>query len=90
MHQKLQASPNEPDCDLQKVVIMLRFLSDVTHLAQFGMAKLWPGYLMFGNDSKYQCCRPSGNACHHIAYLCAVSNLSPAMFGCHLQTPIAP
>ena len=44
VHCNLQAAPNEPDCNLQKVVIALMFLSDATHLAQFGTAKLWPGY----------------------------------------------
>ena len=72
-HRDLQASPNEPGCDLQKVVVALMFLSDVTHLTQFGTAKLWPCYLMFGNDSKYRRCKPTCNLCHHIAYFQAVS-----------------
>ena len=29
------------------------FWSDATHLATFGMVKLWPIYLLFGNLSKY-------------------------------------
>lgn len=74
VHRDLQASPNEPDCDLQKVVVALMFLSDATHLTQFGTAKLWPGYLMFGNDSKYRRCKPTCNICHHIAYFQAVSS----------------
>lgn len=74
VHRDLQASPNEPNCDLQKVVIALMFLSDATHLTQFGTAKLWPGYLMFGNDSKYRRCRPNCNLCHHIAYFRTVSS----------------
>ena len=73
VHRDLQAFPNEPDCDLQKVVIALMFLSDTTHLTQFRTAKLWPGYLMFGNDSKYWRCKPTCNLCHHITYFQAVS-----------------
>ena len=68
VHQELQESPNESDCNLQKVFIVLMFLSDATHLMQFSTAKLWQAYLMFGNDSKYWCCKPSCNLCHHIAY----------------------
>lgn len=73
VHHNLQAAPNEPNCDLQKVVVALMFLSDATHLTQFGTAKLWPGYLMFGNHSKYRRCKPSCNLCHHIAYFQGVS-----------------
>lgn len=76
VHHDLQAAPNEPDCNLQKVVIALMFLSDATHLAQFGTAKHWLGYLMFGNHSKYRHCKPSCKLCHHIAYFQAVSFLS--------------
>lgn len=72
-HRDLLASPNEPGCDLQKVVVALMFLSDATHLTQFGTAKVWPAYLMFGNDSKYRRCKPSCNLCHHIAYFQGVS-----------------
>ena len=73
VHQALQASPNEPGCSLQKVVVALMFLSDVTHLTQFGTAKLWPGYLMFGNDSKYPRCKPTCNLRYHFAYFQAVN-----------------
>lgn len=72
-HSDLQASPNEPGCILQKVVVAMMFLSDVTHLTQFGTAKLWPCYLMFGNDSKYRRCKPTCNLCSHVAYFQTVS-----------------
>lgn len=74
VHQALQSSPNEPGCSLQKVVVALMFLSDATQLTQFGTAKLWPGYLMFGNDSKYRRCKPTCNLCYHIAYFQAVGS----------------
>ncbi len=45
--------PDEPDCKREKVVAALMFWSDSTHLANFGTAKLWPIYLLFGNISKY-------------------------------------
>ena len=68
VHRNLQASLNEPGCCLQKVVVALMFSSDATLLTQFGTTKLWLGYLMFGNDSKYRHCKPTYNLCHHIAY----------------------
>lgn len=72
-HQELQASPGEPGCDLQRVVVALMFWSDATHLTNFGNAKLWPLYMLFGNDSKYERCKPSSNLCEHLAYFEQVS-----------------
>jgi len=79
VHQKLQKSPPEPGCGLPHHVAGLIFFSDVTHLTQFGDAKLWPVYLFFGNDSKYWRCKPSLHLCNHIAYLHIVS----CFFICH-------
>jgi hypothetical protein len=74
-HQELQASPTEPNCDLQRVVVALMFWSDVTQLTSFGDASLWPLYLFFGNESKYRRCKPSNHACHHVAYFQKVDDL---------------
>jgi hypothetical protein len=68
-HQDLQASPREPGCNLPRVVAALMFWSDGTQLTHFGKEKLWPVYMFFGNESKYQCGKPSNNLCEHIAYL---------------------
>lgn len=72
-HRKLQDSPGEAGCDLQRVVVALMFWSDATHLTSFSNAKLWPFYLFFGNESKYRRCRPSCNLCCHVAYFQDVS-----------------
>lgn len=74
-HDKLQSSPNEPGCTRPKVIVAMMFLSDATHLTQFGTAKLWPCYLMFGNDSKYRRCKPTCNLCSHVAYFQTVNAL---------------
>ncbi|KZS91947.1 hypothetical protein SISNIDRAFT_413425, partial [Sistotremastrum niveocremeum HHB9708] len=66
---ELQASPREEGCDLPRAVAACMFWSDATHLAQFGQAKLWPCYVQFGNQSKYDRCKPQANASHHFAYL---------------------
>ena len=72
-HQALQDSPREPGCDLQRCVVALMFFSDGTHLTSFGTAKLWPGYLYFGNESKYNRCKPSCHLANHVAYFLDVS-----------------
>ena len=64
--------PDDPGCRLEKVVAALMFWSDSTHLTNFGVAKLWPIYLFFGNLSKYIRSRPSSGACNHLAYIPSV------------------
>lgn len=68
VHNDLQESPMESGCNLPRVVIALMFWSDSTHLTSFGNAKLWPLYLGFGNESKYQRCKPSLSLLNHVAY----------------------
>ncbi|KZP21446.1 hypothetical protein FIBSPDRAFT_740631 [Athelia psychrophila] len=72
-HDKLQKQPNEPGCQLEKVVLGLMLSSDATHLTNFGTAKLWPVYLYFANLSKYIRWDRNSGAAHHIAYLPSVS-----------------
>jgi Plavaka transposase len=67
--QRAPLPPDEPDCKREKVVAALMFWSDSTHLANFGTAKLWPIYLLFGNVSKYIRGQPNSGACQHVAYI---------------------
>ena len=64
--------PDDPGCKLEKVIAALMFWSDSTHLTNFGVAKLWPIYLFFGNLSKYIRSQPSSGACKHLAYIPSV------------------
>ena len=64
--------PDDPGCKREKVVAALMFWSDSTHLTDFGTAKIWPIYLLFGNVSKYIRMRPTSGACHHLAYIPSV------------------
>ncbi|THV02220.1 hypothetical protein K435DRAFT_836569 [Dendrothele bispora CBS 962.96] len=53
-HDKVQRAPLDPQdtgCKLERVVAGIMTWSDGTHLANFGTAKLWPIYMMFGNLS---------------------------------------
>lgn len=75
-HHELQDAPGKPGCNLPRVVVALMFWSDATHLTSFGNAKIWPLYLFFGNESKYQRCHPSNNLCCHVTYFQDVSVLT--------------
>jgi hypothetical protein len=74
-HRDLQSSPREPGCDLQRFVVGLMFASDATQLTAFSTAKLWPVYLMIGNESKDRRSKPSCHAFEHVAYLESVSDI---------------
>jgi hypothetical protein len=65
--------PEDPGCKREKVVAALMVSSDATMLTQFGVAKGWPIYLMFGNLSKYIRAQPGSGAMHHLAYIPSVS-----------------
>lgn len=75
-HRELQDSPGEPGCDLPRVVLGLMFASDGTQLTSFSNAKLWPVYLVIGNESKDRRSKPSCHAFEHIAYLETVRKAS--------------
>ena len=59
-------------CPLPRHVVALMFWSDATQLTTFGDAKLWPLYVYFRNESKYQCSTPTANLCAHAAYFQSV------------------
>ena len=67
--QRAALPPDNPDCKRERVVAAMMFWSDSTHLTNFGMAKLWPIYMMLGNLSKYVRALPSSGACMHVAYI---------------------
>lgn len=67
-HRSLQESPREPECDYERVVFAFMFFSDLTHLTNFGNAKLWPLYAFVGNESKYRRGKPTCNSCEHVGY----------------------
>ncbi|KAJ7837848.1 hypothetical protein B0H13DRAFT_2367939 [Mycena leptocephala] len=56
-------------CKREKVIAALTFWPDLTHLANFDTAKLWPIYMLFGNLSKYIRVKPNAGAGHHVAYI---------------------
>ncbi|KAE9401420.1 hypothetical protein BT96DRAFT_956576 [Gymnopus androsaceus JB14] len=69
-HDHVQWAPtDDKDCKREKVVAALMCWSDATQLANFGTAKLWPIYMLFGNLSKYICASPNSGAVQHLAYI---------------------
>ncbi|KAL0568578.1 hypothetical protein V5O48_013407 [Marasmius crinis-equi] len=54
---------------VENVIAALLWWSDSTHLASFGNASLWPLYLFFGNQSKYDRAKPTSFSAHHAAYI---------------------
>lgn len=69
--QKIVLPDNEID-SYPRAIAGLMFWSDSTHLAEFGQAKLWPIYMAFGNQSKYERAKPGNRALLHLAYLPSV------------------
>ncbi|KAF9551881.1 hypothetical protein CPC08DRAFT_738285 [Agrocybe pediades] len=67
-HANIRSQPHD-GCALETVVVPILLWSDSTHLASFGNASLWPIYLFFGNQSKYERAKPSSFAAHHMAYI---------------------
>lgn len=80
-HLELQNSPPEPNCNLPRCIVALMFASDATLLTSFGDVKLWPLYLYFGNESKYNRSKPSNNLCCHIAYFQSVRSYDTSSHG---------
>ena len=68
-HEKVKTSPKVAGCNLETVIAAIMFWSDLTHLASFGNAALWPIYLFLGNQSKYTRAKPTSFAAHHLAYI---------------------
>ena len=52
-HRKVQQLPPEPGPQYEHVIVAGMLWSDSTHLTNFGTQSLWPGYMFFGNQSKY-------------------------------------
>ena len=72
---RIRAQGRHPDDDTDTEVSVLALLlwSDLTHLATFGTASLWPVYMYLGNLSKYACGQPNAHAAYHLTYIPSVS-----------------
>ncbi|KAK1216597.1 hypothetical protein PQX77_020771 [Marasmius sp. AFHP31] len=57
------------DCKHEVVVVAIMQYSDSTVLSHFGDRSIWPGYISFGNMSKYRRSNPSMFAMNHVVYV---------------------
>ncbi|THU99539.1 hypothetical protein K435DRAFT_794881 [Dendrothele bispora CBS 962.96] len=55
--------------EVENVPVGIMAWSDETHLTQFGDQSMWPIYIYFGNQSKYERAKPTSFAAHHLAYI---------------------
>ncbi|KAJ3534489.1 hypothetical protein NMY22_g6905 [Coprinellus aureogranulatus] len=66
--------PEIGNCELPRVVVGLMYWSDATHLSTFSTSKLWPLYMVFGNESKYRRGAGTSDTCNHVAYFDSISD----------------
>ncbi|KAJ8088295.1 hypothetical protein PM082_022367 [Marasmius tenuissimus] len=72
---KPKLPPRDPKTPtIENAVVALLWWSDSTHIASFGDASLWPLYLFFGNQSKYDRAKPTTFSAHHMAYIPTLPN----------------
>lgn len=70
-HREVQSLDIE--CDLPRCVAGFMFASDGMQYAMFSHVKGWPILASFGNESKYERCKPTSNTCHAVAHIPTVS-----------------
>jgi hypothetical protein len=70
LREYLKAHPREDN--LESVVVPIMLYSDSSHLADFGMASMWPFYFVIGNQSKYTRTLPNKFSVFHLAYIQSV------------------
>lgn len=70
-HQQLNAQirSEEPQPQMQRVIVGIMLWSDSTHLTSFGTASLWPIYMFVGNQTKYIRSKTSLLTAQHLAYI---------------------
>jgi hypothetical protein len=84
-----QALPPEAEEDhLPRYVVALMFASDETMLTSFGNAKLWPGYMYFGNESKHRRGKASLKLFEEVAYFLTVRALLIALLSSLTSTDL--
>nr|GAT45436.1 predicted protein [Mycena chlorophos] len=64
--------PQSADDPVDSIIVAMMEWSDATHLAQFGVAQLWPGYTFFGNHPKEFRNKPTSHAGFHQVYFASL------------------
>ncbi|KAF5343015.1 hypothetical protein D9757_014587 [Collybiopsis confluens] len=68
-YKKRMAAPMDKDLQHPCALAGMMFWSDATRVGHWGDASMWPIYMYFGNQSKYERSKPSAFAAHHVAYI---------------------
>ncbi|CAE6469068.1 unnamed protein product, partial [Rhizoctonia solani] len=69
-HQEVQHLVIEDkSCTLPRCVAAYMFASDSVQFASFSRLKGWPILCSFGNQSKYEQCKPTSNTCFQLAHI---------------------
>lgn len=66
---RYQQNPDDPLLRVPTALAGMMFWSDATKVGTWGDESMWPIYLYFGNQSKYDRAKPSSFAAHHLAYI---------------------
>lgn len=66
---------SDSSCTLPRCAAMYMFFSDGAQLTSFSNEKAWVIYCQFGNESKYERCKPTSGASFHLAHIPSVSRL---------------
>ncbi|THU76981.1 hypothetical protein K435DRAFT_703489 [Dendrothele bispora CBS 962.96] len=61
--------PEHDQSNIPNALAGMMAWSDATKVGQWGDESMWPIYLYFGNQSKYNRAKPSSFAAHHLAYI---------------------
>ncbi|QRV82607.1 hypothetical protein RhiJN_27833 [Ceratobasidium sp. AG-Ba] len=64
----------DSNCTLPRCVAGFMFASDGLQLGPFTHMKGWPIFGYFGNESKYERCKPFTNSCYQIAHVPSLSD----------------
>lgn len=72
-YEEVQALPRETGDKLPRTIAALMFLSDGMQAAHFSSKKIWPIYLMFGNESQLDRSSPEMCCLQHIGHIPSVS-----------------
>ena len=70
---EVERLPRVGGCNLPRVIAGLMLWSDALALGNFTDAKLWPIYIAFGNQSKYERGQPRFRACYTLGHIPPVS-----------------
>ena len=71
---EIDSLPRQEGDTRECIALGIMLALDSTQLTNFGLASVWPVYLMFANQPKKDRVKPSCHTVHHLAYVPSVSS----------------